>query len=82
MAIKAVNFNENDEDEAELRTLLQIVSDKGLKALTIDELSKLGTLLEAKEYGDDKKAHKSKKKLLKQINSAMYDIHKTRRFFL
>ena len=77
-----MNLNENDEDEAELRMLLQIVSDKGLKALTIDELSKLRALLEAKEYGDNKKAYKSKKKLLKQINSAMYDIHKMRRFFL
>lgn len=82
MAIKALNFNENDEDEAELRSLLQIVSDKGLKALTIDELSKLRTLLEAKEYGDNKKVLKSKKKLLKQINSAMYDIYKKKRSFL
>lgn len=72
--------NKKDEEEIELKMLLQVVSDKGLKTLTIDELIRLRTLLEAKEYGDNKKAYKSKKKLLKQINTAMYDIHRPRRF--
>ena len=75
-----MNSNKKDEEEIELRMLLQIVSDKGLKTLTIDELIRLRTLLEAKEYGDNKKAYKSKKKLLKQINTAMYDVHRPRRF--
>lgn len=68
------------DDGEELKSLLQAVSDKGLKVLTIPELDRLRTLLEAKDYGDNKKADKSKRKLLKQINSAMYDRHRTRRF--
>jgi hypothetical protein len=44
-----------------------------LKELTISELSRLQGLLEAKDYGEDKSAVKSKKKLLKQINSAIYE---------
>lgn len=67
----------------ELSNLLQEVSDKGIEALTINELDKLRTLLEAKDYGDNKKAIKSKRKLLKKINSAMYDkYNKRRRAFL
>ena len=67
------------EDGAELKKLLQAVSDKGLQALTIEEMDRLQALLEAKDYGGNKKAEKSKKKLLKQINSAMYDRHRPRR---
>jgi len=68
------------DDGEELKSLLQAVSNKGLKVLTIPELDRLRTLLEAKDYGDNKKADKSKRKLLKQINSAMYDRHRPRRF--
>jgi predicted metal-dependent phosphoesterase TrpH len=66
-------------DGEELRRLLQVVSDKGLQVLTIAELDRLRALLEAKDYRDNKKADKSKRKLLKQINSAMYDRHRPRR---
>jgi len=74
-----LDFHSNSE-EGELRRLLQIVSEKGLKALTINELNSLQRLLEAKDYGEDKKALKSKKKLLKQINSAIYDKYRHLRF--
>ena len=79
VVIKPLSYNENSE-EIELRMLLELVSNKGLKALTIEELSRLHTLLEAKDYGENKKAVKSKRKLLKQINSAIYDRHRPRRF--
>ena len=65
----------------ELSRLLKLVSDKGLKVLDLTELDRLRALLEAKDYGDNKKAAKSKAKLLKQINSAFYDRHRPRRFF-
>jgi hypothetical protein len=68
-------------DDAELSRLLKLVSDKGLKVLDLTELNRLRALLEAKDYGDNKKATKSKAKLLKQINSAFYDLHRPRRFF-
>ena len=64
----------------ELGRLLGIVSDKGLKALDLVELDRLRILLQAKDYGDNKKASKSKAKLLRQINSAFYDSHRPRRF--
>ena len=74
-----MSFGE-DGDEAELGRLLGIVSDKGLKALDLVELDSLRLLLKAKDYRNNKKANKSKAKLLKQINSAFYDSHRPRRF--
>lgn len=68
------------ENDAELGRLLEIVSDKGLKALDLIALGRLRTLLQAKDYGDNKKAQKSKTRLLKQINSAFYDSQRPRRF--
>jgi hypothetical protein len=70
----------HNEDEAELGRLLQIVSEKGLKALDLVELDRLRILLQAKDYANDKKAKKSKAKLLRQINSAFYDSYRPRRF--
>ena len=67
-------------EEAELKRLLKLVSDKGLKALDLIELDRLRMLLQAKDYSE-KKAQKSKAKLLKQINLAFYDSHKPRRWF-
>ncbi len=69
-----------DGDGLELKRLLGIVSDKGLKALDLFELERLHVLLQAKDYGDNKKANKSKAKLLKQINSAFYEMYRPRRF--
>lgn len=69
----------DSDDEIELRALLKTVSDKGLKALTIAELDRLRGLLEAKDYRDNKRADKSKRKLLKQINSTFYDRHRPSR---
>lgn len=70
--------DENGDDE--LNRLLGIVSKKGLKALDLTALDQLRTLLEAKSYAD-KKAIKSKEKLLKQINTAFYDSHNRYRLF-
>jgi hypothetical protein len=66
--------------EGELGRLLALVSDKGLKALDLTDLDRLRTLLEAANYSE-KKAIKSKTKLLKEINKAFYDRHKPRRWF-
>lgn len=66
-------------DESELGRLLGIVSKKGLKTLDLVELDRLRTLLQAKEYAN-RKAIKSKEKLLKQINMAFYDSSRPRRW--
>jgi hypothetical protein len=65
----------------ELRELLETVSQRGLRALTVDELLRLRALVEEKDYSGDKKAEKSKKKLLGKINVELYNKHSPRRFF-
>lgn len=67
--------------EDELKALLQAVSDKGLRVLTLEELDRLRALLSEKDYGQNKKADRSKKKLLKQINVEIYNRHNPRRLF-
>lgn len=67
--------------EDELKALLQAVSDKGLRVLSLDELNRLRALLSAKDYGENKKADKAKKKLLRQVNVEIYNRHNPRRFF-
>lgn len=53
--------------------LLTIVSKSGLKTLTLQELRRLQVLVEKKDYSHDRKARRSKKKLLAKINAAIYD---------
>lgn len=70
-----------EEGQDELRSFLETVSDKGLQVLSMEELDRLRMLLAAKDYGRNKKADRSRKKLLKKINAEMFDRHSSRRFF-
>ncbi|HSB57589.1 MAG TPA: hypothetical protein VLD38_07265 [Nitrosopumilaceae archaeon] len=56
--------------------LLKIVSQKGLKVLTLEQLMRLQTLLEKKNYDHNKKTLKSKMKLLQKISHEIYDKEK------
>ena len=58
--------------------LLDLVSKKGLKELTLDQLKRLQILVEKKDYSHNKKAHKSKMKLLARINVAIYEAEEGR----
>lgn len=58
--------------------LLEIVSKKGLKVLTLSDLKELLLLVEKKDYSHNKKAQKSKMRLLAQINAAIYDTEEKR----
>lgn len=58
--------------------LLEIVSKKGLKVLTLSDLKELLLLVEKKDYSHNKKAQKSKMRLLAQINAAIYDAEEKR----
>ncbi len=58
--------------------LLQIVSNKGLKELSLRELKRLQILVEKKDYSHSKKAHKSKMKILARINVAIYEVEEGR----
>ena len=61
------------DDDIERIELLDIVSKKGLKALTRLQLERLHILIEKKDYSNNKKAQRSKTKLLKQISRTIYD---------
>ena len=60
-------------DDIERRRLLEIIYKNGVYALTKSELERLHTLIELKSYGENRKANRSKKKLLKRINIAIYE---------
>jgi hypothetical protein len=67
--------NNDDDDDTERRRLLELISKKGLKVLTRTELEHLQILLELKDYRTNEKANKAKKKLLKKINIAIYELY-------
>ena len=59
------------EDKERIK-LLNEVSENKLKNLSLEQLIRLQELLEKKDYSHQKKADKSKKKLLSQINVEIY----------
>ena len=61
-------------DDLERVKLLKIVSKRGFKDLSLEQLKRLLILVEKKDYSHDKKARKSKMKLLAQINSRIYEL--------
>ncbi len=65
-------------EDLERVKLLQIVSEKGLKELSLRELKRLQILVLKKDYSHSKKAHKSKMKILARINVAIYEVEEGR----
>ncbi len=65
-------------EDLERVKLLEIVSKKGLKELSLRELKRLQILVNKKDYRHSKKAHKSKKKILARINVAIYEVEEGR----
>ena len=68
------------EEDLERVKLLEIVSKKGLKILTRQQLNRLVILVEKKDYSHNKKAHKSKMKLLAKINAVIYDLEEKKKW--
>ena len=65
----------SDDDRERVKLLRLITSSKNeFKKLSLEQLSRLQDLVEKKDYSHDKKAHKSKMKLLKKINVRIYEI--------
>ncbi len=63
------------DDRERVKLLRLITSSKNeFKNLTLEQLKRLEELVEKKDYSHDKKAHKSKVKLLKKINVRIYEI--------
>ena len=64
-----------NEDRERVRLLQQITSSKNeFKKLSLEQLQRLQELVEKKDYSHDKKAHKSKVKLLGKINVRIYEL--------
>ena len=65
----------SDEDRERIK-LLQLVTNSRneFKKLSLDQLKRLQELIEKKDYSHDKKAHKSKVKLLGKINVRIYEL--------
>ncbi len=68
-------------DDLERVKLLNIVSKRGFKDLSLEQLKRLLILVEKKDYSHDKKAHKSKMKILAQINSKIYELEEGKGIF-
>jgi len=69
-------MTEITKDDNERVKLLRLItnSKNEFKKLTLDQLKRLQELVEKKDYSHDKKAHKSKVKLLGKINVRIYEI--------
>ncbi len=65
----------SNEDRERVK-LLRLLSDSKheFKKLSLEQLKRLEELVEKKDYSHDKKAHKSKVKLLGKINVRIYEI--------
>ena len=60
------------EEDKERVKLLNEISKKQVKNLSLEQLIRLQERVEKKDYSHDKKANRSKKKLLTQINVEIY----------
>ena len=63
-----------DYEDMERVALLRLVSGGRMKELSAEQLRRLEELVSKKDYGHDRKAVKSKKKLLAKINARMYEL--------
>tara|TARA_B100001179_G_scaffold207343_1_gene171796 strand:- start:205 stop:432 length:228 start_codon:yes stop_codon:yes gene_type:complete len=66
-----MDYRLTDEDKERIK-LLNEVSENKFKNLSLEQLKRLQELVEKKDYTNQKKANKSKKKLLSQINVEIY----------
>ena len=66
-----MDYRLTDEDKERVKLLSEVEKNR-LKNLSLKQLIRLQELLEKKDYSHEKKANKSKKKLLSQINVEIY----------
>jgi len=66
-----MDYRLTDEDKERIKLLGEVSKNK-FKNFSLEQLIRLQELLEKKDYSDEKKANKSKKKLLNQINVEIY----------
>ena len=66
-----MDYRLTDEDKERVKLLNEVTKNK-FKNLSLEQLIRLQELVEKKDYSNQKKADKSKKKLLNQINVEIY----------
>ena len=66
-----MDYRLTDEDKERVKLLSEVTKNK-FKNLSLEQLIRLQELLEKKDYSHQKRADKSKKKLLSQINVEIY----------
>ena len=66
-----MDYRLTDDDKERVKLLSEVEKNK-LKNFSLEQLIRLQELLEKKDYNNQKKAEKSKKKLLSQINVEIY----------
>ena len=66
-----MDYRLSDEDKERIKLLNEVFKNK-FKNFSLEQLIRLQELLEKKDYSNQKKAEKSKKKLLSQINVEIY----------
>ncbi|MFB5610702.1 MAG: hypothetical protein ACE5RT_02735 [Nitrosopumilaceae archaeon] len=69
-------------EDRERVELLQIISSskKAFKELPLEKLERLRELVEKKDYSHNKKAHKSKVKLLSKINVRIFELEDEKKY--
>ena len=60
------------DDFKRVELLNLVTKNGGMRNLSLEQLTQLDELLRKKDYSNEKKAEKSKQKLLKQINIEIY----------
>ena len=66
-----MDYKLTDEDKERIKLLNEVQKNK-FNNLTLEQLIRLEELVEKKDYTHEKKANKSKRKLLKEINIEIY----------
>jgi|TARA_B100001540_G_scaffold141092_1_gene125345 hypothetical protein len=66
-----MDYKLTDEDKERIKLLNEVQKNK-FNNLTLEQLIRLQELVEKKDYSHEKKANKSKRKLLKEINIEIY----------
>ena len=66
-----MDYRLTDEDKERIKLLNEVYKNK-FKNFSLEQLIRLQELLEKKDYSHEKKANKSRKKLLSQINVEIY----------
>ena len=66
-----MDYRLTDDDKERVKLLSEVEKNK-LKNFSLEQLIRLQELVEKKDYSNEKKANKSKKKLLSQINVEIY----------